>query len=107
MKLYYNALDANVYFDNLYPADVVNNFGDTIFRSTPGAIGTQATIMTLKGTGNVGIGTTSPSEKLEVSGTVKATGYKSSDGSAGVSGSFTTTDGKTITIKDGLVTSIV
>ena len=57
--------------------------------------------------GNVGIGTTSPSEKLEISGTVKATGYKSSDGSAGVSGSFTTTDGKTITIKDGLVVSIV
>lgn len=57
--------------------------------------------------GNVGIGTTAPSEKLDVSGTVKATGYKSSDGSAGVSGSFTTTDGKTITIKDGLVVSIV
>jgi len=66
MKLYYNALDANVYFDNLYPADVVNNFGDTIFRSTPGAIGTQATIMTLKGTGNVGIGTTNPGAQLQV-----------------------------------------
>ena len=57
--------------------------------------------------GFVGIGTTSPGEKLDVSGTVKATGYKSSDGSAGVSGSFTTTDGKTITIKDGLVVSIL
>jgi hypothetical protein len=58
-------------------------------------------------TGNVGIGVTDPTEKLAVNGTVKATGYKSSDGSAGVSGSFTTTDGKTITIKNGLVTSIV
>jgi hypothetical protein len=45
--------------------------------------------------------------KVDNTGTVKATGYKSSDGSAGVSGSFTTTDGKTITIKDGLVVSIV
>jgi hypothetical protein len=44
---------------------------------------------------------------LDVQGVVQTDGYKSSDGSAGVSGSFTTTDGKTITIKDGLVTSIV
>lgn len=63
--------------------------------------------MRITDAGNVGIGTTSPGEKLDVSGTVKATGYKSSDGSAGVSGSFTATDGKSITIKDGLVTSIV
>jgi hypothetical protein len=34
-------------------------------------------------------------------------GYKAVDGSNGVSGSFTTTDGKTITIKNGIVTSIV
>ena len=64
-------------------------------------------VMRLLNNGNVGIGTTAPSEKLDVSGTIKATGYKSSDGSAGVSGSFTTTDGKTITIKDGLVVSIL
>lgn len=67
--------------------------------------GTALAVVTAAG--NVGIGTASPSEKLDVSGTVKATSYKSSDGSAGVSGSFTTTDGKTITIKNGLVTSIV
>jgi hypothetical protein len=63
--------------------------------------------MTLSTDGNFGIGTTTPGEKLEVTGNIKASGYKSSDGSAGVSGSFTTTDGKTITIKDGLVTAIV
>lgn len=44
---------------------------------------------------------------LDVQGVVQTDGYNSSDGSAGVSGSFTTTDGKTITIKDGLVTAIV
>jgi len=58
--------------------------------------------------GNVGIGTTSPSEKLEVSGTIKATGYKSSDGTAGMTDtrSFNDADGNAhaITIKNGLIT---
>jgi hypothetical protein len=35
------------------------------------------------------------------------TSYKAVDGSVGVSGSFTTVDGKTITVEDGLITSIV
>ena len=36
-----------------------------------------------------------------------AAGYISSDGSAGATGSFTTVDGKTIGVKDGIVWSIV
>jgi hypothetical protein len=39
--------------------------------------------------------------------TIRAGGYKSSDGSTGADGSFTTADGKTITVKNGLITSIV
>jgi hypothetical protein len=35
------------------------------------------------GTGNVGIGTSVPAEKLQVIGTIRASGYKSSDGSTG------------------------
>lgn len=35
------------------------------------------------------------------------TNYKSADGSDGASGSFTTTDGKTVTVKEGIITSIV
>lgn len=38
---------------------------------------------------------------------LRANGYKSSDGSAGVSGSFTAGSGETVTVKDGLITSIV
>jgi hypothetical protein len=34
--------------------------------------------------GNFGVGSTAPREKLEVDGTIRATGYKSSDGTAGV-----------------------
>lgn len=33
--------------------------------------------------------------------------YTSSDGSAGVSGTFTTADAKTVTVKDGIITKIV
>jgi len=55
--------------------------------------------------GNVGIGIT-PSEKLDVNGIVKATGYKSSDGSAGITTTFTNGDGNTVTVKNGLITDI-
>ena len=68
----------------------------------------------------IGIGTTSPSEKLEVNGTIKGTGYKSSDGTAGATGNQVivtdvAVDGdghvtgittKTITYKNGLITDI-
>jgi hypothetical protein len=57
--------------------------------------------------GRVGIGTISPGEKLEVAGNVKAQGYKSSDGTAGITGTMTFTDQdsvtRTITYKNGLV----
>lgn len=103
----------NMYNTTAFPRINTNRGGsmmrlldNSIAFTTVNSSGVQVNGMSLNG-GNVGIGTTAPSEKLDVSGTVKATGYKSSDGSAGVSGSFTTTDGKTITIKDGLVVSIV
>jgi hypothetical protein len=57
------------------------------------------------GLDKVGIGKASPSEKLDVNGTIKATAYKSSDGSAGISTTFLDNDGNTITVKDGLITA--
>ena len=36
-----------------------------------------------------------------------ATKHKSSDGTSGANGSFTTADGKTVTVKDGIITNIV
>lgn len=61
--------------------------------------------------GDVGIGTTSPSEKLQVNGTIQATGYNSSDGSAGQTSTFTVRNGNnsaslTFVIKNGIVTSV-
>lgn len=100
--------------------------------------------------GNVGIGTTTPTEKLEIDGnlflngdndkvllgtgkdasiyydgtnlninpkevgtgildilgTLQTDGYNSSDGSAGVTGSFVDNGGNTITVKNGLITNL-
>ncbi|MFT4310848.1 MAG: hypothetical protein ACMXYC_04405, partial [Candidatus Woesearchaeota archaeon] len=53
--------------------------------------------------GDVGIGTTSPSEKLQVSGNIRATGYKSSDGSTGSTGGFYDASSNFITVKNGLI----
>lgn len=44
---------------------------------------------------------------LDINGMFKASGYKSSDGSVGATGSFTSADGKTVTVKNGLITNIV
>ena len=73
MKLYYNAPDANVYFDNHYTADAINNYGSTIFRTTPTIPGTQVTAMTLTGFGDLCIGTSTPntSARLQVDSTTK------------------------------------
>jgi hypothetical protein len=58
-----------------------------------------------RSTGYVGINTDLPSEQLDVAGVVKANGFKVGN-MAGVSGTFTTNDGKSITVTDGIVTSI-
>lgn len=47
------------------------------------------------------------SGKFDLQMVLQTDGYNSVDGSAGVSGSFTTVDLKTVTVKDGLITSIV
>ena len=88
---------------------MVNAYDGTI------GIGINADIPTMwvtdwtVGGGYVGIGQTDPTtitEKLQVNGNVKATGYKSSDGSAGITGTMTTASlvGKTLTFKNGIVT---
>lgn len=65
-------------------------------------------LMTLMfNSGNVGIGTSSPSEKLDVNGTLKAQGYKSSDGSAGVTQNVNTGGGNTLVIKNGIITQVI
>lgn len=58
----------------------------------------------------LGVGITTPTETLDVAGTIKATGYKSSDGSAGITATqiFLDKDSNevTMTIKNGIIVDI-
>jgi hypothetical protein len=57
---------------------------------------------------NVGIGATYPVEKLQVNGTIRATGYQSGDGSPGITTTIAVLGALgipcTITVEDGLIT---
>jgi len=66
--LSYNANGAGAYIDNTYPITSGQAWGDIYFRQNNGT-GTMLTRMTIKADGgNVGIGTTSPTQVLNVVG---------------------------------------
>jgi hypothetical protein len=67
-------------------------------------------VMTLSGNGNMGVGKTAPTEKLDVDGVVNATGYKV-NGTAGYNGTVTIIQAtpnppKTFTIVNGIITNV-
>ncbi len=81
--------EALIGLNNNYLDFVSNVSGVNGFRFFTGATNNTGTTdpytsatekMCLTAAGDVGIGTTSPSEKLEVNGSVKASGYKSGSG---------------------------
>lgn len=93
-------------------------------RATPGTILKSFGIIIDDAIGNNGLGYDEPAAKLAVKGGVSAgrnedpgdgvvhaeAGFKTRDGGttrAGVSGTFTTTDGKTVTVVNGIVTGVV
>jgi hypothetical protein len=99
---------ATAYYPTAAPAPTTPSWGVGLMPSTNsfniwsynGTTNTQR--LTVDSSGNVGIGITSPTTALDVNGALKAQGYKSSDGTAGYTG--TCTAGMTITVKDGLIT---
>lgn len=88
----------------------VDNSDNDSFKFAYNSFDFASALLTLLTGGNFGIGTTTPSEKLEVNGTIKAQGYKSSDGTAGYTGTFSfqdyNDDTRTIVIKNGLIVSV-
>jgi len=86
-------------------------FENNVFKSQFGwddsedhiRIGTNSgTKVVIEDSGNVGIGTTSPSYLLDVNGALQANDYYSGDGTQGYTGSCGSST--TLTVKDGLIT---
>ena len=96
-------------FANAHTGVKLRNAGNRFYVSDSSSNG----LFSVLHGGNVGVGTITPNEKFTVVGSISATGtvqpsnYKSSDGSSGATGTFTTADAKTVTVKNGIITSIV
>lgn len=87
-----------------------NNF--YIYRGggNPGGSG-ESVVMALQPNGNVGVGTTTPAEKLDVNGNINATGYKV-NGVAGYNGIVTIQQAPpmpniTIEIQNGIIVNVL
>jgi hypothetical protein len=73
MEMRYNPNTALGYIQNTYPVDISAAWGDIHFRANVG--GTNTTRMIIKGySGNVGIGNSNPTYKLDVNGEVVSRG---------------------------------
>ena len=68
-----------------------------------GAVGLGSNTIVL---GNDDIITTLLKGDVSTLGTIKGGGFESSDGSAGITTTFTNGDGNTVTVKNGLITDI-
>jgi len=69
-QILYDSTYANLYIDNNYPADAT--YGKMFFRQNISS--TPTTVMSINN-GRVGIGTTSPAQKLDVNGNITTSGY--------------------------------
>jgi hypothetical protein len=104
---YYIALDRTTtpLFAGRNDAIYVNNYQDKGHYFVTNNGGTKATRMSILSTGNVGIGTTSPSEKLHVSGNTLISGTLTVNGN--ISSTGTTTLGNGTFTKSGFATGDV
>jgi len=74
---------------------------ETVIGNSAVGIGSNSVVL-----GNDDIITTLLKGDVSTLGTIKGGGFESSDGSAGITTSFTNGDGNTVTVKNGLITDI-
>jgi hypothetical protein len=107
-----NSTEGYTYFD--HPGTQVwkqGIFSDNTSTFSIGNGGGFTRLFNITNAGNVGIGTTTPTETLDVNGAVNATGYKV-NGVAGYNGTVTILQPapnppKTFTIVNGIITNVV
>ena len=74
------------------------------YKTYPGGVATTNDVMFLHYEGNVGIGTTSPSYKLDVNGTGRFAGNLTIGGNLTINGTTTTVNSTTMTVDDPIIT---
>jgi len=91
-------------------AEMINTTSSLTIRSGAAGVGGEIVLSPTKLlllNQNVGINVAFANEKLEVGGKIRANSVFNVNGTDGVSGSFTTVDGKTVTVTGGIITAIV
>jgi hypothetical protein len=102
-KIYVTSTAGAIRFDTLSLTEHVDGNISAMGLFTGGG----STGIKVLNTGSVGIGNTAPGYAIDVTGVVNASSGFSVGTTAGASGTFTTVDLKTVTVTNGIITSIV
>lgn len=86
----------------------INSIAGLKFATGNGNLGTSNVRMFINTTGRVSIGSEVDNgvDILQLAGSLRAQSYRSNDGSEGINTTYPTGDGRTVTVKNGLITNV-